>query len=264
MYQCTEKHLDRVVRKCIKNSVASNSPLDRCTVTKEARKAVENALYSLPDICEKLEHVVGLEAFLIDQQIVQIRAALEAVSREDGYSLLLAKYLENASMRELAHIGYCDMATTWRKISPILDVLAIHLFGVFAYRNSGFDYRLPYNAYCAHRLQIGQPYKTDRQAISKLLYDYPALCERYRESGGEEHEVLQRQIERIQMALECVKQDPHYSIIPAKYFARAKIREIADMCSCDPSTVWRRCNTLLDTIAFNYSEVDEWEEETKT
>ena len=264
MYQCTEKHLDKVVKKCIQASATSNSPLDRCTVTKEARKAVEDALRSLPDICEKLERVEGFEALLIDQQIRQIKTALEAVSGEDDYSLLLAKYLENASMRELAHIGYCDMATTWRKISPILETLAIRLFGVFAYRQSGFDCLLPYNAYCAYRLQIVQPQKADRQAISKLLYDYPALCERCRESGREEREVLQRQIKRIQTALECVKRDPHYCIIPAKYFARAKIREIAEMCACDPATIWRRCNTLLDTITLNYSEVDEWEEETKT
>ena len=263
MYQCTEKHLDKVVKKCIQTSATSNSPLDRCTVTKEARKAVEAMLYKLPKLCELRDRADGLDALFLDQQIKKTKSALESVSQDEYYCLISAKYFSNASMRELAGICHCNMATTWRNITRLLSLMALRMFGVLAYSEQIAEQLIQIRTDHDSAKQNISVSKGDRERIANLLYEFPELCERLKTAEGTEKKDLENQIRRIRAGLESAKREPHYSIITDKFFARKKIREIANKCACDPSTVWRRCNQLLDIIAFKYSEVDEWEEETK-
>lgn len=263
IFHISEHDIDNAIKKSIKAAVNRRGPLGQCTVTKEARKAVEALLYKLPKLCELRDCADGRDALLLDQQINKVKPALEAISKDEYYPLIPAKYFSVASMRELAALCHCDRVTTWRNITRLLDLIALRMFGVLAYSEQIAEQLIQIRTdhdSASHNISAS---KGDRERIANLLYAFPGLCEQLKTAEGTEKKDLEKQISRIKAAVEYAKKDPHYSIILAKYFARAKIREIADMCACNPSTVWRRCNTLLDTIALNYSEVDEWEEETK-
>jgi RNA polymerase sigma factor (sigma-70 family) len=56
------------------------------------------------------------------------------------------------------------------------------------------------------------------------------------------------QVQRIDRALETIKDDQYYDIIPMRYFDRIKIEEIADRLVCDESTVRRNKNRLVNKI----------------
>ena len=108
-------------------------PISLCTVTGKVRKKVEQELYELPFLCEELERAEGLDALLISHRIGRIKAALEIVSQDPYYSLIPARYFQGAKERTSAALCTCDKATVWRNRNRLLDVMALHLFGVAAW-----------------------------------------------------------------------------------------------------------------------------------
>lgn len=117
----------------IRQVVEATSPVPPCTVTAEARRAVERRLYALPQLCEKLEQAGGQEAVEIAQEIDSIKRALRAISRDPYYPLIPAKYFQGAKDWTAAALCVCDKTTVWRNRTRLLDVLALHLFGVSAW-----------------------------------------------------------------------------------------------------------------------------------
>lgn len=58
------------------------------TVTAGARRTVEQRLYALPRLCEKLERAGNQEAAAITQEIDSIKYALQVISRDPYYPLV--------------------------------------------------------------------------------------------------------------------------------------------------------------------------------
>ena len=117
----------------VRRIVERTNPIPPSTVTAGARWAVERRLYGLPRLCERLERASGQEAEAITREIDSIKQALQAVSRDPYYPLIPAKYFQRAKERTAAALCACDKATVWHNRTRILDVLALHLFGVYAW-----------------------------------------------------------------------------------------------------------------------------------
>lgn len=59
----------------------------------------------------------------------------------------------------------------------------------------------------------------------------------------------QAEIDEVEFALQAVKEDEYYPIIEMRYFKGMKDDKIAEIVSCDPSTVRRNKNRLIRRIA---------------
>lgn len=56
------------------------------------------------------------------------------------------------------------------------------------------------------------------------------------------------QVQRIDRALETIKDDSYYDIIPMKYWDGLKLEEISERMNCDMSTVCRAKNRLVNKL----------------
>lgn len=123
---------DSIIRQVIEEA----RTIPPCTVTKEARQAVEALLYSLPQFAATAEQAEGLEAVLARQKIARIKAALEYISGDPYYTTIPSKYIHRITDRAAAAICYCDKTNVWRNRNRLLDLLALRLFGVSAWEET--------------------------------------------------------------------------------------------------------------------------------
>lgn len=121
------------IDKLIRETVESIRPFPTYEITEETRKAVEEKLYSLPELCEKLEEAEGLDVLLISFEIRSVKRALELIQNDPYYPLIPAKYFEGAKERTSALLCSCDKATVWRNRKRLLDTMAVYLFGTGAW-----------------------------------------------------------------------------------------------------------------------------------
>ena len=119
--------------KLIREAVERFRPFPTYEISEETRKAVEERLYNLPELCEKLEEAEGLDALLISWKIEAVKRALELIQDDPYYPLIPAKYFRGAKERTAAHICSCDKATAWRNRKRLLDRMAVYLFGTGAW-----------------------------------------------------------------------------------------------------------------------------------
>lgn len=102
--------------------------------------------------------------------------------------------------------------------------------------------------------------KEARQAVEALLYRLPQLSAAAEIAKGLEAMLARQKVAKIKAALEYVRGDPYYTVIPAKYIHRVTERAAAAVCFCDQSNVWRNRNRLLDILALRLFGVSAWEE----
>lgn len=66
----------------------------------------------------------------------------------------------------------------------------------------------------------------------------------------------EREVRKMQNALNAVKEDPYFSTIALKYFDGVKDAQAAEELHCDPATVRRNRNRLVKRIALRLYGVD--------
>lgn len=125
--------IDIDFEKMIRKAVESTRPFPTYEITEETRKAVEEKLYRLPELCDNLEDAEGLDALLISFKIRAVKRALELIRDDPYYPLIPAKYFQGAKERTSAIICSCDKATAWRNRKRLLEKMAVYLFGVSAW-----------------------------------------------------------------------------------------------------------------------------------
>jgi len=121
------------LEKLIRETVESFRPFPTYEITENVRKAVEEKLYGLPELCEKLEEAEGLDALLISWEIKAVKRALELIQDDPYYPLIPARYFDGADERAAAFLCSCDKATIWRNRKRLLDRMAVYLFGTGAW-----------------------------------------------------------------------------------------------------------------------------------
>ena len=121
------------IEEVIREAVRSTRPFPTYEITGDTRKEVEKALYSLPELCEKLEEAEGLDALLISWKIRDVKRALELIQDDPYYPLIPARYFDGADERTAAFLCSCDKATIWRNRKRLLDRMAVYLFGAAAF-----------------------------------------------------------------------------------------------------------------------------------
>lgn len=65
--------------------------------------------------------------------------------------------------------------------------------------------------------------------------------------AGDEH-----QLDEINQALEAIKNDYYYRILPLIYFEEKSGEEVADIIPCDTSTVWRNRKRLINHLSVRF------------
>lgn len=66
----------------------------------------------------------------------------------------------------------------------------------------------------------------------------------------------EREVRKMQNALNAVKEDPYFSTIALKYFDGVKDAQAAEVLHCDPATVRRNRNRLVKRLAMRLYGVD--------
>ena len=81
------------------------------------------------------QRIQGLEGRLYADkaEIVKIDAALKIVKQYPYYEALLGKYFKNKSIEDLATELKCDKTTIYRNLSPMVNRIAVWLYGEQAY-----------------------------------------------------------------------------------------------------------------------------------
>ena len=65
-----------------------------------------------------------------------------------------------------------------------------------------------------------------------------------------------REVKKMENALTSINEDPYYSALHFKYIEGMKATEIAAKLSCEPATVRRNCNRLVNRLAMRLYGVD--------
>ena len=119
-------------RELICRVVKDMDPIQVCEVTAGARKAVEDKLRNLPDLCEALEAAEGLEAVLLTHEVKKIKRVLESISDDPYYMAVAGKYFEQMTDNEIAEKISCGTKAAWANRRRLVQRVAVRLYGVEA------------------------------------------------------------------------------------------------------------------------------------